>query len=743
MAYNIQLDPIQSFSPSADNAFRTEPWTFNPVSGQYIDYVVGAVTPPAINIDTIIHNYIASTPGYVDYKVTTNIMVGRPSDFIEPILTFSGPIADAQPSGYVLTESNLEVTNTITFQNFQLVQEGNYTIRIVFIVSGVDASGISHFIESVTWQALLRVAGSVSAAPIVDPESVSFEHVLNTALPATQPVSFTASSFFNIQIPSLFNLSGGNVVLLTDVDGIKTYQAEDSQTLNLGLTTDFNSQPLGLYTGVLSAYNVVLSPFFPTTLFVLIYPDSNISLSTNILEFMAVKNVEEAAAQTVNIYGPGTPTIDAPTWLEVEYVLEGSEKYISVIPIHSDNFSTGTYTGVITLTIGGNDYIVDIQHQVFENVMLGASEDGLNFTDDYSAITQFFETSDYKVNLSLAVSYFNYRFNSLNTKTLTYLLGFFNNRTKFFIGKSLNNIMKELLDVKTVLLDTFSNQLPADNTAFIRNYYNPALVDVTANFIHKTDISENYEKDFTAIKFIKGRKPKTPFPDTYILNFYREPVRVTPNSVCLFNFYKTQSHQLRIYKNNVFEKSINHAPGNKRIFAYKHDFSDTQAGDVLEIRLYKNISGPLSLDWYDNTDNYISQKYIVFPEGLQSNHIVWEDEYGVLDCLEFTGEFKAPLNYANKTVDNYKDFLESISKIDIKKTQKLFINTGFYLKQNTTRVDSLLNSKRAWLVSKDNNAPISLVPNMSKYANIDSEEDLYQLTVEFEINFTNEFKIYT
>src|SRR5690606_26938939 len=140
-----------------------------------------------------------------------------------------------------------------------------------------------------------------------------------------------------------------------------------------------------------------------------------------------------------------------------------------------------------------------------------------------------------------------------------------------------------------------------------------------------------------------------------------------------------QSHQLRVYRNDEFLKSINHAPGNKRIFAYKHDFSDTQPGDVLEIRLYKNYAGLLDVDWFENLDNYISQKYIVLPEGPQSNHIVWEDEYGVLDCMEFTGEFKFPLGYANKTINNYKDFLESIKKVDVKKTQKLFINTGFIL----------------------------------------------------------------
>src|SRR5690606_37867281 len=127
---------------------------------------------------------------------------------------------------------------------------------------------------------------------------------------------------FNIQLPSLFTLTGGNVSLQTDAAGIKTYLGENSQTLDVGLTAGFNTQPVGLFTGLLNAYNGMLSPWEPTSLFVLIYADSIITISTNLLEFMAIKNVEEAAEQIVNIYGPGSVSIDAPAWLEVAYVLD-------------------------------------------------------------------------------------------------------------------------------------------------------------------------------------------------------------------------------------------------------------------------------------------------------------------------------------------------------------------------------------------------------------------------------------
>lgn len=743
MAYNINLHSTQEFSSSATNAFRTQPWTFTPDTGEYLDFVIGSTTPAPINIATIIHNYIASTPGYESYRVFSSITTGNDGDFIEPIMVLSGEIATAQPNGYVLTENNLEVTNTLTLQNFQLIQAGNYSLKITFLIQATDANSVIHNIDSVSWEILLRVTGSAWDGVLTAPENMIFEHVINEALPAAQDLSITATGAFWLQTPSNFNLTGGNLVVDTNVDGIKTYIGTDSQTASIALTSYFNTLPVGVYTDVLFGYNSVINLYAPSTLFVFLYADYNVSISTNVLEFLAIKNVEEATAQNITIDGPGIPTIDAPAWLETEFVLEASGKHVSVKPIHSDNFSTGTYTGVITITINSVDYIIDVQHQVYENVMIGASSEKINFTDDYNTISRFFENSNFQLNLELSIRYFNYRFNGSNNAALIYMLGFFNNRSKFFIGKSLKNMMKELLDVKTVLLDTFSNQLPADNTAFIRNYYNPAEVDVSAKFLHKSDTGLNYEKNFNNLKYLKGRKPNTPFPNSYILNYYREPVRVTPNSVCLFNFYKNQTHQLRVYKNNELFKTINHAPGNKRIFAYKHDFSNTQPGDVIEIRLYKNIAGTVNQQWYEDSNNYIKQEYVVFPEGEQSNHILWEDEYGVLDCLEFTGEFKYPLNYKNKTIDNYTDFLEYITKVDVKKEQTLFINTGFHLKQNTKRIDSLLSSKRAWLVAKDTSKPIALVPVVSKYANTDSTEEVYQLTIEFNINFNNEFEIST
>ncbi|MCB0448164.1 MAG: hypothetical protein KDD03_11780, partial [Gelidibacter sp.] len=114
MAYNINLNSTQEFSTSASNSFTQNPWSFSPFSGLYTDYVIGNGTPASINIGTTIFNYIAANLGYESYNIKSSVQAGQPGDFLDDIMVLSGEIASAQPTGYVLTEENLEVTNTLT-----------------------------------------------------------------------------------------------------------------------------------------------------------------------------------------------------------------------------------------------------------------------------------------------------------------------------------------------------------------------------------------------------------------------------------------------------------------------------------------------------------------------------------------------------------------------------------------------------------------------------------------------------
>ena len=96
--------------------------------------------------------------------------------------------------------------------------------------------------------------------------------------------------------------------------------------------------------------------------------------------------------------------------------------------------------------------------------------------------------------------------------------------------------------------------------------------------------------------------------------------------------------------------------------------------------------------------------------------------------------------YENNTVTNYKEFKEFLRKIDSRRSQSVTINTGFILQENTKRLDSLLNAKRAWIMSENNEA-VALIPNTKELVNYDSDQELYGYDVQFNINLNNDNKV--
>ena len=739
MAFNLILSQNQLFSVSSEpQAYNG--WIFNPSSPIEVSFFQGGTVPSDIDISTVIKNYIALQTGsaYDKFYVSASV--------ISPVVNFQGQsniellgdIASASAPGYELTELNLEVINTIHFINLTLVAPGSFNSKIIFNVFGETALNELVFQEAITLDIVLNVYNPNTVH--VSPGSYYFNHILEAALPDSKTMNIIVQGAFTIKCLGHYSLSGGNLVDTGIVGGHQTYSGSDSQTVSLSLTSNINNEPAGLYAAgiVLSAGT---SDDVLLRVYVYIYEDDTLTISPTSLTFFAIKNILEAEPQTIIVTGPGDVTVAFPLWLEVITNSSLGHTEIIVKPILSANLAAGLYQDVVTISANGDDYSITVSHQVVENVQLGASLEDINFTNDHSTISNFYAPENFSLLLTLEARFFNYGQTLLNEVSLNYSLGFFNFKTSFFIGKTLRNIMKELLSLTSINLESFANTLLQDNTFFIRNYYNPAIVKLKASFIHDFNEGLNEEYTYENVKFLKGRKPKTQFSNTYILNYYREPLRVTPNSVALFNFYKEDSHSLRIYKNSVYEASKPHIIGVNNVFAYKHTFEAYSPGDVVEIRLYKDVQGSVEEEWYEDDANFIEQKYIVIPAGKESYHIGWEDEFGVLDVIEFTGSQTFQLGYQSNVIKNYEDFLETLRKTDSTKSRKLTSNTGFIFKQNVNRIDSILNSKRAWIISKESKAAIDLIPITKSIINEDSDQDLYEFEIEFEINFNNDFEI--
>lgn len=660
-------------------------------------------------------------------------------------INFSGDLINA-PNQELQVFKGLPTLSDINlnFDNLSNIPNGTYDTNMSFVLSGrkYDDEHLS-ILDGI--MATITVSITGSGGPVeplgIEPENLTFTHVFNTPLPPGQDVRVDSQGAFKVSVYGPIELWGPSLEFVGTVRGVREYAGAAAQTLVVTLAPEAMDLGAGAHEVILSFEQARSNPFFIGALTVSLYlfETTDFIIDPAALEFFAIKDIQEASSQIVNVTGSRSFTMVRPSWLTA--VSDSNVGFGQVVVKPNNNLDVGTYEGDIVINDGTDNYLISVIHNVYGNVQLGLSTTKINFTDDYDAISRFYEQINYKLLLNLAVDYYNYGATLLNHTELPYVLGFFNLRTKFFVGQTLNGVMKELLDLKSIRMDSLTDS--SDALRPFRNYYQPASVDITTLFKH--DFNEALDKTFNYndVKFIKGRRPKTQFDDTFILDYYRDPLRVTVNSVAMFNFYKEKNHLLRIYKNGTFERSISHAVGAQRIFGYKLDFSNYAPGDVVEMRLYKNLDGTSNEAWFENPDNYIAQQYILIPEGKESHHIGYEDEHGLLKIIEFTGNFKFENGYENLIAKNYDDFLETSKKLDVKKTRKAIINTGFIFKVNTKNIDALLSSKRAWLLSKENKKSIAMVPVTKAMSDIDTNQDLYSYDVEFEINFNNDFEINT
>lgn len=730
----------------------TGTFAFSPNLPLTVSYDKANAAPADIALDLTMDFFPDSGAGEPYDRFFLRILVADPiiGGVYTRVIDLSGEIPDAPDQTIEVFEGFGTSTGLlIDFSGLSSVPNGSHTTQISFILSGQVGSEFAYILDSVTDTITVNVSGAGSEDPPVvtigiDPESLVFTHALDKALPTSKNIEVTSGGPFKVSVFGPFNLSGPSLTLVQNINGVKEYAGTTDQTVTVALAPEVVNEAPNIHeylavfvqTGAKSA----LIGSLGITLY--LFENSNLVISPTALEFFAIKNIQEALPQTITVAGPEAFTVTRPSWLNVSPTSGQGYAELVVVPNATSVLDEGPYEGNIILTTLTDTYIVPVIHNVYGNVQLGVSPNKINFTDDYSTITRFYEQVNFKLLLNFEISFYNYGVTLLNETALAYVLGFFNNRTKFFIGQTLNSIMKELLQLQAVKLDNLENVI-TDNLMPIRNYYLPAAVKMTALF--KNDFNEEADKTkiFENIKFIKGRKPKTEFDDTFILDYYRDPLRVTVNSIVMFNFYKEKNHVFRIYKNGVFQNSISHSIGTQRIFGYKLNFQRYAPGDVVELRLYKNIDGAIDETWFDTKANYIAQQYIVLPEGKASNHIGYEDEYGLLKIIEFTGAITFENGYENTVAKNYEEFLETSKKLDSKKSRKCTANTGFIFKSNTKNIDALLISKRAWILSETNKKSISMIPTNKSMSDVDSDQDLYAYDVEFEINFNNDFEINT
>lgn len=711
-------------------------WQFSPDSPIIINHIIGDSGPNTLNLDIIIKDYLELfSDQYSDYYIQTATITSPGTNYF----SFSGDIYNAPGSGYLLTSNNLETSMSIDVVNLNLLETETYQSIIYFIVKGVNDAGILETIDQVKIKIILNIIEEEDI--YFSPQNLIFNHAIDNSLPTSKTINVLSGDEFEFKIKDCFNVTSPQITATNNVNGDNIYTISGSTTLTITPNIAIEDEAIGV-----NNYAMYFSNQFTTeqgNITLNLFDEPFIEIDPESLEFFAIKNIEEATPQTLNINCSGDYVITYPSFI-IPNTTSGSGFFSEEIgPVHSNNMFPAIYIDNIIVEFNNLEYLIPVKYTVAEKVVLGLDVQNVNFTDDYNTISQFFNENYYRLLLKFKANLYSYRFNFESLAEINYKLSFFNNRVSEFIGARVKNLMHELISLKDINLNTLANVSLEDNTFFVRKLYKPVSLELDLEFYNTQTDTNDDVFSYQNILFIAGRKPENSFLNTAILSYYNHPIRVTPGSEQIISFYKNQSHTIRVYKNNTYEMEYNHEVSEGCTYCLKHKFANYREGDVVEFRFYKNIDGDVDLDtWYNESENYIAQQFYVFPERPQSHHILWENEHNTISSLEFTGSITFESSKEFTDAKYYANFLETIRKNKISKNQSVTINTGPILKNNAKLIDCLTDAKRAWIVFPDNKEAIALVPVTDKLITSDSDQFLYSYDVEFKINFNNDHKIY-
>ena len=348
------------------------------------------------------------------------------------------------------------------------------------------------------------------------------------------------------------------------------------------------------------------------------------------------------------------------------------------------------------------------------NVSVARLSDFLNvpYSTGQKAFTldnKFFEFSSLNQNtyfqFDSTIKTYDFFTNAVNEFFIPLKIVLFRGKAKENLGQIIHRLMRKFTHVNDELLQ-----------------YKEATLKITCSEIVITDETILRSGTSAEIPFIAGLSRG--ITTLGFLDFNPSPNRVTKNSFAYLNILiPTGGYELRTFKNGTLVSATALPDSNGIVLCKKVLFSAYEKGDVIQY----------VVDVVGKTNALAPKKtYILFPDNNYSNMIVWENEFLVQSAIECTGSASIDTEGEFQSQTIYVDLVERLEHLSSSKTVKLYINTGWLLFSDIDTVESLMRSKRAWLIQ--GNSTISLRPISKKLPKKDLEEELISFPLEFKIN---------
>src|SRR5690606_33537435 len=289
---------------------------------------------------------------------------------------------------------------------------------------------------------------------------------------------------------------------------------------------------------------------------------------------------------------------------------------IKITPLHTSNIGVGNYIGQIQGHNAYGSFLIPVNYNVTEDVGVDFGNSEINFAMDENFIN--FQASESGVFFEIMANIRTFGSDGSHEETpLEMKVPVFKGKGSFNIGRI---VQRKIHPEDENFLLNGTSPRPAEISFLIykKLFENQQIIGTPLNF---------------SMKFVAGRTPKV-FHNFGLLAPVVFAKRITKNSIEYFNFASKSNSTVvnsYLYRNDELMEGT----GDSLVFGAKYINSiaipfrdyDIVEGDQIEhrINLTANLPGVL-----------LSQKYICFPEDIQSTHIVWMDDYKLRLVFEFT-----------------------------------------------------------------------------------------------------------
>ncbi|MBW4362501.1 hypothetical protein [Flavobacterium taihuense] len=406
--------------------------------------------------------------------------------------------------------------------------------------------------------------------------------------------------------------------------------------------------------------------------------------------------------------------------------------YNAFIIDYGSSFTVTILANVVTITSIGDEFISDysITGSSYSTAEIVADPgtdpvpvtwftspypyDGKAFTLDPKFFEITTEATGTYFQFNSTIKTYDFITNAVNIQTIPQKLVPFKGFTNINLGKLIHRLMSKFNEVNESFnqyqyaeLSIVCIELLLSNNSIVRSHVSPT------------------------IPFIAGLSRG--ITDFGFLEFNPKPNRVTKNSFAYLNFYiPPGTFEMRTFKNNTLINTEALPIDATTTLCKKVQFNDFIQGDVIEYVI--DVIG-------EENNDAPKKTFILFPSGNFSNMIVWENEFKVQSSIECTGTgvLDPDLEYQSQKI--YRNLVEVLEHLSTSKEVKAFIDTGWLLFTDIDTIESLMRSKRVWLVQAEKR--ISLRPIGKKLPKQDYDNELISYQLEFTINRAYDEETYT